>query len=282
MTANVMNQHDRKLLQNAQKGDIKAFHKLFSQFHGALKAYLYRLLADRNDADDFAQDTFVKAFDKIGAFRGSSSLKTWCFTIATNLARDELRKRQRWPENAQDIGKAASHKAPDMPEAYLNVQRNAPHGAYEIREHIDFCFTCIAKTLPIEQQIALILKDIYAFTAKDTAAILNVSLGVVKHLLHEARSVMTEIFDRRCALVSKTGVCHQCTELNGLFNPKQVAQAELIQIELTREAEGKSKRELFELRTQLVSAINPLTSNGSDLQDAIMQRLRKSIGEIDG
>ncbi|MCP4402890.1 MAG: hypothetical protein GY801_37010 [bacterium] len=47
------------------------------------------------------------------------------------------------------------------------IKNTSPHGQFEIKEYIDFCFTCLSKTLPIEQQIALILKDIYAFKRKE-------------------------------------------------------------------------------------------------------------------
>ncbi|HMI64258.1 MAG TPA: sigma factor [Puia sp.] len=62
------------------------------------------MLTDRDDVDDLAQDTFIKAFTKISTFNQDSSLKTWVFKIATNLAYDHLRKFKRWGTDAQDRG----------------------------------------------------------------------------------------------------------------------------------------------------------------------------------
>ncbi len=267
-------------LEQAKQGDIKAFHELFTPMQRPLKSYLYRLTANRNDAEDLTHDTFVRAFDKIGSFKEKASLKTWVFTIATNLAMDMLRRRNRWPEDAQDQSRAVSQGKPEVVEMYLHLNQFSPHGSYEIREHIDFCFTCISKILPLEQQIALLLKDVYSFRVKEIVQIMDTSTGKMKHFLHDARKAMKDIFDDRCSLINKDGVCYQCSELNGLFNPKQAAQEALLKIEFVQAAEQKSRKDLFELRTQLVKSIDPLNAEGTDLHDFIMQRVRMVIGEV--
>ena len=82
---------ETKLLADAKMGDIRAFHRLFAQFQPQLKSYLYRLLANRNDMEDMAQDVFVTAFENIKSVRGEASLKSWVFTIATTMARRHLK-----------------------------------------------------------------------------------------------------------------------------------------------------------------------------------------------
>ena len=64
-----MEKNKEKILKNALIGDINAFQDLFSEFQNALKSYLYRLLANRNDAEDLLHDTFIKAYDKQMAMR---------------------------------------------------------------------------------------------------------------------------------------------------------------------------------------------------------------------
>jgi hypothetical protein len=102
------------------------------------------------------------------------------------------------------------------------------------------------------------------------AEITNKTYGVVKHLLHNARKTMTGIFDDTCALVSQKGVCNQCSELNGKFNPKQDRQAELMKIKLVKERSKHNIIELYTLRTELIKAIDPLQANGSDLHEVLM------------
>ena len=210
-----------EILQSAIAGDINAFQTLFAEFQPQLKSYLYRLLTDRNDVDDLAHDTFVKAFSKIATFHQESSLKTWVFAIATNLAYDHLRKLKRWSRDAQDHGADLAIGSDYVRAEFWRVHDTSAAGVYEMREHIDFCFTCISKTLLIENQVALILKDMYDFQVKEICLILGKSEGVVKHLLIEARAIMTDIFEHRCALINKNGICHQCSHINEIFNPKQ-------------------------------------------------------------
>jgi len=276
-----MENSNDQTLKRAINGDIVAFQTLFSGFQNQLKSYLYRLLTDRNDVEDLTHDTFVKAFDKIGTFKGQSSLKTWVFQIATNMAYDHLKRYKRWSADAQDMSKALALGDRSVYDTINSVSYASGEEAYDMREHIDFCFTCLSKTLPIEQQVALILKDVYDFSVKEIMEILDNTEGVVKHLLINARKTMTTIFDHRCALINKNGVCNQCSELNGVHNPKQNQQAALMKLELVKASKKFNKEELYDLRTKLVQNIDPLRSKGSDLQDIIMKCTRKAIGEIE-
>ncbi|MGZ4008728.1 MAG: RNA polymerase sigma factor [Mucilaginibacter sp.] len=269
-----------EVLKKALSGDIKSFQALFAGFQNQLKSYLYRLLTDRNDVDDLTHDTFIRAFDKISTFNQDSSLKTWVFKIATNLAYDHLKKLKRWPADAQDQGAVLAIGTEEIGQSFRIVHQTSNAGTYEMKEHIDFCFTCISKTLPIENQVALILKDIYDFQVKEICLILEKTEGVVKHLLNSSRDTMTNIFDNRCALVNKNGVCDQCSQLNGIFNPKQDQQEQRMKLELVKASTKFDRAELFKLRTTLVKAIDPLHSSGADLQDIILRCTRTAIGEV--
>ena len=267
-------------LKKALAGDINAFQELFAAFQNQLKSYLYRLVADRNDAEDLTHDAFIKAYDKIGTFRGDSSLKTWVFTIATHLAMDFMKKRRRWPVNNQDTTEHFAKANQPMRQQLFAIHENSPTGAYEIREHIDYCFTCISKSLPIEQQVALILKDIYEFSVAEISLIMDRSAGVIKHLLIDARKTLTTVYEHRCALINKNGTCHQCSQLNGLYNPKQDQQEALMKEELYTASKKFNREELFELRTKLVKAIDPLRANGTDLHDMMLTVTKMAIGEL--
>ena len=268
-----------EILKSAMAGDINAFQTLFAEFQSQLKSYLYRLLTDRNDVDDLTHDTFIRAFSKISAFNQDSSLKTWVFTIATNLAYDHLKKVKRWQADAQDRGADLAIGSEEVRRAFWVVHDNSVAGAYDMKEHMDFCFTCISKTLPIENQVTLILKDIYDFQIKEICLILGKTEGVIKHLLNDARNTMTDIFEHRCALINKKGVCHQCSHINEIFNPKHDQQEELMKLELVKASKKYNREELFALRALLVKAIDPLHASGTDLHESIMNCVRTAIGE---
>jgi RNA polymerase sigma-70 factor (ECF subfamily) len=238
----------------------------FEQARGQLKSYILRITASVADTEDIVQDTFIKATEKFDTFRGESSLKTWLFTIASNLAKDNLRVRKRWVENVTDICREEVLSNRQFFQEAIDIRTTSPQGDFEIKEHIAFCFTCIAKSLPLEQQICILLKEIYEFKVGEIALILTITEAIVKYYLHTGRSKMIHIFEGRCALINKEGVCHQCTELNGIFNPKQNTQEELVKIEMARVAENADKDYLFELRMQILRGIDPFESNAAELQ----------------
>jgi len=240
--------------------------KEFNQAGGQLKSYILRITASVADAEDIAHDTYIKATEKIDTFKGQSSVKTWLFAIASNLAKDNLRARKRWVENVTDIAKEAAHSNPQFFREAMLIQSTSPQGQFEIREHIAFCFTCIAKSLPLEQQIGILLKEVYEFKVSEIAQILDTTDAMVKYYLHTGRLKMITVFEGRCALINKQGVCHQCSELNGVFNPKQKFQEEVVKIDMAREAGKKDKEHLFDLRMKVIQGIDPFESNGAGLQ----------------
>lgn len=238
----------------------------FDTFQNELKSFLLRMTASVPDSEDLVQDTYIKAQSKIDTFRGESSLKTWVFAIAANLARDLLRTRKRWPENVTDICKEAALNNPHFFQEAMQIRHTSPQGHFEIKEHVAFCFTCVAKSLPLEQQLTLLLKEVYSFSVKEIAQIMDQTEAMVKYYLRVGRGKMIDIFDARCSLINKQGVCYQCSELNGIFNPKQNTQEALVQIQMVRDAENESKERLFDLRLQILQELDPFESGAAVLQ----------------
>jgi len=238
----------------------------FEEFRGHLRSYLLRMTTSGEDANDLVQESYLKAFEKIDSFKGDSSLKTWVFAIASNLARDLLRSKKRWPENVTDICKQAALSNREFFQEAMSIRQTSPQGQFEIKEHIAFCFTCVSRSLPLEQQVIVMLKEVYEFKVKEIAQISGQTEAMVKYYLHTGRSKMVEVFDRRCSLINKEGVCHQCTELNGIFNPKQNQQEELVKIDMVRKSEDSSKEHLFDLRMQILQELDPFESSAATLQ----------------
>lgn len=248
----------------------------FEKYAQQLKSYLYRLTANKEDAEDLLHDTFIKAHEKIETFKGNSSLKTWVFSIATNLAKDNQRVKNRWDLDAQDKCKHAAVENPKVAERIVLSFNSQSDLQFEIKEHINYCFTCIAKNLTLEKQIAIILKEIYDFKRTEIAEILNVSEGVVKHLLHDGRKELQLKYENRCALINKTGVCYQCAELNDYLQTEKNSTEKISKLGLNYD---KTPEENLNIRFQIINQINPLNSNGADLEDTIMQILRETIND---
>lgn len=270
---------DDSLVAAARTGDEAAFQELMTHHGREIRGYLYRLTACREDAEDLSQVVWVRVFRHLAAFEGRCSFRTWLYTIATSAARDHHRARQRWPVDAQDRGRALAESGPETAEEFRHVARESATGRYEMREHIDFCLTCIMKSLPLEQQLAVMLAEIYGFTAEEGAVIIGVTTGMFKHRLHDARVTLERVFEHRCSLINKTGVCHQCSELNGFFNSAQDQQAEIARLDLARAAADPNRQGLLDLRLRLAHDINPMHTTGSDLQDVIMNVVRRSVAD---
>ncbi len=256
------------------------FNEGFENCRPQLRSYIFRMTASVQDTEDIIQDTYLKALSNIENFRGQSSLKTWIFTIASNLAKDNLRTKKRWTEDVNDICKAKALANPDYFPEMMRIQATSPQGQFEIKEHISFCLTCISKSLPLEQQICIFLKEVYDFKINEITMILDVSEAMVKYYLHTARAKMTEVFDKRCALINKEGICHQCSELNGIFNPKQQFEVEKNKIEMARLAEKGDKDHLLDLRLQIMREIDPFHSDGADLQIHHLEHNRQVMENI--
>ena len=238
----------------------------FESFKGQLKSYILRITTSVHDTEDILQETYLKAQEKLHTFKGESSLKTWVFAIGSNLAKDFLRAKKRWPENVTDICKDAALNNQEFFKESMGIRMTSPQGNFEIKEHVAFCFTCVSRSLPLEQQLVIFLKEVYHFRNKEIANIIGNTEAMVKYYLNEGRSKMIEVFDHRCSLINKKGICHQCTELNGIYNPKQTAQEEIVKIKMAREAEKASKEELFELRMKILEELDPFESGASELQ----------------
>lgn len=259
---------------------IELFNREFEGIVGQLKSFILRITASVTDAEDIVHDTYLKALDKLHTFRGDSSLKTWLFTIASNLAKDNLRAQKRWTENVTDITKEAALNNRQFFQQAMNIRMTLPNGEYEAKEHIALCFTCISKSLPVEQQICVFLKEVYEFKVSEIMTIVGTNEAMVKYYLHTGRSKMIHIFEGRCALINKEGVCHQCSELNGIFNPKQNTQEELMKIDLVKEAEKGDKEHLFDLRMQILREIDPFESKASELQLHHLEHNRNVMEKI--
>jgi RNA polymerase sigma-70 factor, ECF subfamily len=269
---------DSELVAQAVSGDEDAFAQVVLRHQGVIKSYLYRLTACREDAEDLAQEVWIQIFTRLGTFAGRSSVRIWLFAIATQVATAHHRVKARWPVDAQDKAKALAATNPEIPELLSRTHWASPRARYEIREHVDFCFTCLMKTLPLDEHITLMLCDIYDFTPDEAAEVLGRLVEVVTPLLHKARMTMERILDQRCALINPQGVCHQCTELNSLFNPHQAEQQELAKLDLVRDAQESMSQDLLMLRTALVRSIDPLNAASTNLHEVMMQVVRQASG----
>ncbi len=249
----------------------ETYQEAFVQFSPQLKSYLFRLAASKEDAEDLLQDTYVRVFDKLDSFQEKSSFKTWVFSIATNLAKDHFRVRERWGENWMDLVRDAHVADPKLFANKKAVLANAPDGKYVLSEHLNYCFNCTTKTLLLNEQICLWLKEAYQFKISEIMVITDLSEGKVKHALADARKHLIRIFKSKCALINQNGTCSQCTGLNHMYNPEQDAHVEANKIKMVKEQKGKNYEQLLELRLALVKSLDPLDGKTMSLHHYLIK-----------
>lgn len=255
--------------------DLSKFQAEFTGFQNELRSFIYRLVANKQDMEDLAQDTYVKAFKHIDSFQGKSSFKTWVFAIASNLSKDFLKGQKRWKEDYQDQCRTATYASKEIQQDMGNIAMNSAHGKFVLKEHVDYCFTCMAKTLLLEEQVCVILKEIYGFKVQEIMEITALTEGKVKYALTNGRSRFIRIFEGRCALINKGGVCHQCSELNGMFNPQQDFEQEALKLKMVKEKDKANHDQLLDLRFQLVKNIDPVEAEGFELHNYMIEGVPK-------
>jgi len=238
-----------ELLERARAGDPAALASLVEPWRKPLIGYIYRMITQRQDAEDLLQDVLVRVLENIREYRGEAPFKSWLFGIATHVCLDHLRKKKRWRVEAQMIGEEQAKADPEALPRLMQLTRR-PEFQYEIREHIAFCFSCVARTLPPEEQAAIMLKEVLGFTNQEAAGILSVSEPVFRHRLAAARGKMIGDFEGLCALINKSGVCYQCRGLREISGEANRGP-DLVQIEVAPGL-AMNPENLFDARLAIV------------------------------
>jgi RNA polymerase sigma-70 factor (ECF subfamily) len=168
---------EASLLARAQAGDVPAFERLSGVYADRVFMLLLRLLGDRSEAEDVAQEVMLRAWRGIARFRGQSSYFTWLYRIAVNEANRALERRARRPLGvpigAHELGLPASPA--DDP------SRQAENS--ELRRALGHALA----QLPPALRTAIVLRDVEGLSTQEAAEIAGVGQAAFKSRLHQAR-----------------------------------------------------------------------------------------------
>jgi len=174
------------LIAAAQAGDLPAFNQLILHYQGLAYNVAYRIMGDPDSAADATQDGFIKAFKKLGQYRGGS-FKAWLLRIITNTCYDVLRARKRRPTSSLE----REDEDPDYDSRLLdNAERPE---AYVLRQELAGLLQTAIARLPPDQRTALILADIEGLDYQEIAEATGAALGTVKSRLSRARARLRDI-----------------------------------------------------------------------------------------
>jgi len=169
------------LIAAAQAGDLPAFNQLILHYQGLAYNVAYRIMGDPDSAADATQDGFVKAFKKIGQYRGGS-FKAWLLRIITNTCYDVLRARKRRPTSSLE----REDEDPDY-DNRLQDPAERPE-AYVLRQELAGLLQSAIARLPPDQRTTLVLADVEGLDYQEIAEATGAALGTVKSRLSRARA----------------------------------------------------------------------------------------------
>jgi RNA polymerase sigma-70 factor (ECF subfamily) len=179
---------EAELLVLARGGDPDAFAALVAPLQRRAFGLAYRMVGEPEEAADVTQDALVRAFTRIGDFRGDASFATWLHRIVHNTALDALRWRARHPVEPLDPGAERQGDPVREPVAVAAGPEDIAVRADE-RRAIERALAA----LPPEFRAAVVLRDLQGLDYEEVAAVTGVSLGTVKSRLHRARARLREL-----------------------------------------------------------------------------------------
>jgi RNA polymerase sigma-70 factor (ECF subfamily) len=177
---------DEDLMRHCQEGDSDTFDELFSRYEGSTLALLNRLVGDRTTAEALAQEAFLRIYRDAESYEYPRRFSTWFFTIVRNLAKNELRYRQRHPAHSLEDGGGDGGES-DRPALIDEVKAptRTPLSSIVSKEILDRVHEAIAD-LPEAEREALILHRFSNLKYREIADIVGTRLGTVRSRLHSA------------------------------------------------------------------------------------------------
>ena len=169
---------DDTLMQQFCRGDEAAFDILHQRYASPVLAYLTRMLRDATLAEDLLQTTFISFVRSRGRYEAGTNVRAWLYAIATNAARDAVRRHRARPERLTDTGVPPDRAADDA----------APRDAAAARA----VETALAK-LPPDQREAVVLHKLQELSFEEIAAVLGISVGAAKVRAHRGYQRLREL-----------------------------------------------------------------------------------------
>lgn len=187
---------EKRLVRRLKRREERAFNQLVLRYQRPIYAVCFRMLGNAAEAEDVAQDVFVKCFQAIHSFRGESQLGTWLYRIAVNLCRNRLKYLGRRQYNG-------TARFEDLPEGAVNgtaapgrvVAEPAPRpdAAFE-GKRAEAAVQAALAAIDAEFRELLVLRDIEGLSYHEIQRITGLAEGTVKSRLHRARAALAKAY----------------------------------------------------------------------------------------
>jgi RNA polymerase sigma-70 factor, ECF subfamily len=174
---------EQQLVRRSQRGDLAAYDELVRRHQERIYATIYHMTSNHEDANDLAQDAFVKAFHSIKSFKGGSSFYTWLYRIAVNKTINFLKQRNRRMHMSLNDLDFNAENDPDM---VALVSDNTPRrdaALAELQEKLNAAMMKLSEP----HRLAVVLHDVQGMSHEDIAKVMDCNIGTVRSRLFYAR-----------------------------------------------------------------------------------------------
>ena len=171
------------LVNSARRGDLKAYDELVRRYQERIYATIYHMTSNHEDANDLAQESFVKAFQALKSFKGGSSFYTWLYRIAVNKTINFLKQRKnRQHMSLNDIDFNAEHD-PDLVALISDKTPRREAGLSELQEKLNGALLKLSE----HHRMAVVLHDVQGLSHEEIAKVMHCNIGTVRSRLFYAR-----------------------------------------------------------------------------------------------
>src|ERR1022692_4179469 len=171
------------LVKQARRGDFTAYDELVKRYQERIYATVYHMTSNHEDANDLAQDSFIKAFQALKSFKGGSSFYTWLYRIAVNKTINFLKKRKnRTHMSLNDIDFNAEHD-PDLMALISEQTPRRAAGLTELQEKLNEALLKLSE----HHRLVVVLHDVQGLSHEEIAKVMECNVGTVRSRLFYAR-----------------------------------------------------------------------------------------------
>jgi RNA polymerase sigma-70 factor, ECF subfamily len=171
------------LVQRARRGDLKAYDELVKRYQERIYATVYHMTSNHEDANDLAQESFIKAFQALKSFKGGSSFYTWLYRIAVNKTINFLKQRRnRVHMSLNDLDFHAEHD-PDLVALVSEKTPRREAGLTELQEKLNEALLRLSEP----HRLVVVLHDVQGLSHEEIAKVMDCNIGTVRSRLFYAR-----------------------------------------------------------------------------------------------
>lgn len=188
---NAVSVDEAQLINRCKQGNLSAYDELMQHYEKKVYALCFRMAGNHDDAEDLAQESFLKVFRALPSFKGDAQFSTWLYRIVTNTCLDERRKRGRKPVLVS-IDKPVATGDGEMT---IPLPDKAPDPLCEtLAGELQTEIQELLAQLPQEQRVVIVMRDLEGYSYEEIAAVLGVNMGTVKSRLNRARARLRDLY----------------------------------------------------------------------------------------